>query len=141
MSFTVDASVVVRWLIPGEEYEDHAVKLRNDYVGGKVELNAPTLLMYEVPNVLWKAVEKNSIRIEDAVSILEMFVKIKPETIYFEHEDLRKALEIAVTNHMSFYDASYVAMAVKTKSVLITADQALHNIAKKYMKTIHLEEY
>jgi len=141
MSFTADACVVVQWLIPGEEYEGQAVKLRNDYAEGKVELNAPTLLVYEVLNGLWKAVERDHVKTEDAASILEMFAKIKPKSICLELEDEKRTLEIAVTNHISFYDASYIAAAIKTNSVLITADQSLHNVAKKYVRTTHLKDY
>lgn len=141
MMFTADASVIVRWLIPGEEYEEHAIKIRNDYAEGTVELDSPILLVYEVLNGLWKAVERSNVSVEDAVLILEMFVKIPPKSIILDPEDLRRALEIAITDHVSFYDASYIATAVKMKSTFITADQSLSEVAKKYVKTIHLKDY
>jgi len=141
MMFTADASVIVRWLIPGEEYEEHAIKIRNDYAEGTVELDSPILLVYEVLNGLWKAVERSNVSVEDAVLILEMFVKIQPKSIILDPEDLRRALEIAITDHVSFYDASYIATAVKMKSTFITADQSLSEVAKKYVKTIHLKDY
>jgi len=141
MSFTTDASVVVRWLIPGEEHEEEAIKLRNDYAEGAVELNAPTLLVYEVLNALWKAVERSNVRTEDALSIWKTFAKIEPESITLDPEDLTRALKIVVTNHISLYDASYIATAIRTKSTLITAEQGLCDIAKKYVKTIHLKDY
>jgi len=46
VSFTVDASVTTRWLISGEEYEAQAVKLRDDYAKGLIELYAPELLTF-----------------------------------------------------------------------------------------------
>jgi len=141
MAFTTDASVVVRWLIPGEEHENQAVRLRNDYAEGKIELNAPTLLRYETLNSLWKAVERNNVRVEDALSIWKTFLKIEPKSINLDPEDLTKALKIATTNHTTSYDASYIATAIKTESTLMTADQGLYDIAKKYVKTIHLKDY
>ncbi|MEM2110382.1 MAG: type II toxin-antitoxin system VapC family toxin [Candidatus Bathyarchaeia archaeon] len=141
MSFTADASVVIRWLIPGEENEEQALKLRNDYAKGSVELNAPTLLDYEVLNGLWKAVERNNVGAEDASSMLEAFEKIKPRNLILNLEDSKKALEIAIADHVSFYDASYITTAIKTNSTLITADQSLLNAAKKHVKTIHLKGY
>jgi len=139
--FTADASVVIRWLIPGEEHEEKALRLRNDYAEGAVELNAPTLLVYEVSNGLWKAIERNSVRAEDAFLILQTFLKIKPESVLPDPDDVKKAMGIAVASHISFYDASYIATAMKTKSTLVTADENLYNIANKYVKTIHVKDY
>lgn len=141
MIFTTDASAVVRWLIPGEEHEEQAIKLRNDYAEGIVELNAPALLVYEALNALWKAVERSNVSAEDALSIWKIFAKIEPKSIILDPEDLTRALKIAITSRISLYDASYIATAIKTKSTLITADQGLCDIAKKHVKTIHLKDY
>lgn len=47
----VDASVVAKWYLI-EEYSDNAIKLRNDYVRGLVQIIVPSLLEYEVLNAL-----------------------------------------------------------------------------------------
>ena len=141
MSFTVDASVSARWLIPGEEYEAQAVRLRDDYAEGRVELYAPSLLVFEVLNVLWRTVERGMMRAEDAVVMCEAFVKVAPRVVSLDFEDLKIALEVAMTKHVSFYDASYVATALKTKSTLITADENLFEVARGYLKTVHLKDH
>lgn len=141
MNFTVDASVTVRWLIPGEEYETQAVKLRNDYAEGIIELYAPRLLTFEVLNILWKTVEREMTKAEDAVLICEAFAKLTPKTLSLNLEDLKNALEVAMKNHITLYDASYIATASRTKSTLITADKDLHAVAKSYVKTMHLKDY
>jgi len=141
VSFTVDASVCARWLVPGEEYETQAVRLRDDYAEGRVELYAPSLLVFEVLNVLWKIVNGGMMRAEDAVVLCEAFVKVAPRVASLDLEDLKNALEAAMTKHVSFYDASYIATALKTKSTLVTADKNLFEVAKGYIKTIHLKDY
>lgn len=141
MSFTVDASVSARWLIPGEEYETQAVKLRDDYAEGRIELYTPSLLIFEVLNALWKTVERGMMKAEDAVVMCEAFVKVTPKLVSLDFEDLKNALEAAMMKHISFYDASYIATALKTKSTLITADKSLFEVARGYLKTIHLKDY
>jgi len=141
VSFTVDASVSARWLIPGEEYETQAVKLRDDYAEGRIELYAPSLLIFEVLNTLWKTVERGMMKAEDGVVMCEAFVKVAPKVVSLDFEDLKNALEAAMMKHISFYDASYIATALKTKSTLITADKNLCEVARVYLKTIHLKNY
>jgi len=141
VSFTVDASVCARWLVPGEEYETQAVRLRDDYAEGRVELYAPYLLTFEVLNVLWKTVKGGMMKAEDAVVLCEAFVKVSPKVINLDFEDLKNALEAAMMKHISFYDASYIGTALKTKSILITADKNLFEVAKGYLKTTHLKDY
>ena len=53
MKYTIDASIMARWFIPGEEYEEEALKIRNDYAQGKIQLYAPTPIKYEVLNSIW----------------------------------------------------------------------------------------
>ena len=47
----VDDSVAAKWYLI-EEYSDNAIKLRNDYVRGLVQIIVPSLLEYEVLNAL-----------------------------------------------------------------------------------------
>jgi len=141
VSFTADASVAIRWLISGEEYEAQALKLRNDYAKGLIELHAPELITFEVLNTLWKTVERKIMKAEDALMVCKGFGKLAPKTLSLDLEDLENALKVAMANHITFYDASYIATALKTESTLITADKDLYEVARSYVKTIHLENY
>jgi len=141
MKYTVDASVMARWFIPGEEYEEEALKIRNDYAQGKIQLYAPTLITYEVLNSIWKAVTRKLMKISQAKTYCQTISKIMPTTIKFESKDLEKVMEIAVKENITIYDAAYIITAIKTKSTLITADKKLLETSRKYIKTIHLKEY
>jgi len=141
IEFTVDASVCVRWLVPGEEHEANAVKLRDDYVDGRVELYAPRLLTFEVLNVLWKTAERKHVSTQDAISLCRMFAKMAPTAVDLGERDLEEALQIAIADHITLYDASYIATATKTKSTMITADNDLYSIAKKHSQVLSLKDY
>jgi len=141
MKYTVDAGVMARWFIPGEEYEEEALKIRNDYAQGKIQLYAPTLIIYEVLNSIWEAVTRKLMEIGQVKTYCQTIPKIMPTTIKFGSEDLERIMEIAVKEKITIYDAAYIIMAIKTKSTLITADKKLFETGRKYIKTIHLKEY
>ncbi len=47
----LDTSVVAKWFLE-EEGTDKALKIRDDYVHGKIDVEIPDLLIYELGNVL-----------------------------------------------------------------------------------------
>ncbi len=51
MEAVVDASVVVKWLVE-EEGSERALRLRDRYIDGKIEIIAPELITFEVLNAL-----------------------------------------------------------------------------------------
>ena len=65
--YVVDASVVVKWVLPGEPYEESALKLKMNHLSGITHLFAPSFLVQEVGNSLWKAVRQRRITQEDAL--------------------------------------------------------------------------
>lgn len=51
--YVADASVILKWFSQtGESELGKAIRLRDDYKDGTIELYAPELLVYEVANVL-----------------------------------------------------------------------------------------
>jgi len=50
-------------------------------------------------------------------------------------------LGIACSLDLTVYDASYLLLADKTRSNLITADQKLYDKAKKHFRITHVKEY
>lgn len=141
LTFTVDASVCARWLIPGEEQETEALKIRDDYAEGRIELYSPHLLSFEVLNTVWKAVERELASHENALILCRGFTKLAPKNVDFNVEDLEETMSIATESHITFHDASYITVALKTNSTLITADNELCKAAKSRVKVLALREY
>jgi len=121
----VDASVAFKWLIPDAAEEDvpAAKSLLVDHMEGRVKIAVPALLYYEVANILLfgrsrPAAGEAAEALSDLFSIPLAVVAPMPDTA-------DAALRLASDHGLSFYDASYVALAASLDCPLITADQRL----------------
>jgi len=124
----VDASVAAKWLLPaaGEGLLEQANRLAALHVRRELQLLAPDLIQAEIGNVLWKAVRRNRISQAEAENSLRQFTALSIQVVPTS-DLLIQALRIAVTFERSFYDSLYVALAMSTKTELITADERLVN--------------
>ena len=90
---------------------------------GRVEIAVPALLYYEVANILLfgrsrPPMDEAAEALSDLFSIPLALVAPTPDTA-------DAALRLASEHGLSYYDASYVALAEALDCVLITADQRL----------------
>lgn len=127
-SCVVDACVAAKWVLPvaGEGLLDQANRLMERHVRRDLQLLAPALIEAEIGSVLWKAVRCKRIRRADAENSLRRFTELGIQSIP-TYDLLDRALQIAVDCDRSFYDSLYVALALATKTELITADERLVN--------------
>jgi predicted nucleic acid-binding protein len=90
---------------------------------GRVEIAIPALLYYEVANILLFG--RSRPPLDDAAEALGDLYSI-PLTVTPPAQDVADAaLRLASEHGLSYYDASYVALAEALDCVLITADQRL----------------
>jgi len=124
----VDASVAAKWLLPaaGEGLLEQANRLAALHVRRELQLLVPDLIQAEIGNVLWEAVRRNRISQAEAENSLRQFTALSIQVVPTS-DLLIQALRIAVTFERSFYDSLYVALAMSTKTELITADERLVN--------------
>lgn len=124
MSLVVDASVVVKWVV-GESGSDRASALRDES-----DLIAPSQLVSEVGNALWKAVRRRDVAASDAIpalrSVLRAFDALVPNEQLHE-----RALALAIELDHPIYDCFYLALAERERAPLISADKRLIAAAKK----------
>lgn len=117
MTYVVDASVVIKWLVPEEGSEQAAAVMQ-------LPLVAPELLVVECVNVLWRKAVRGSIGVEDALERAQLLqaagVALEPMQP-LATETLALSLRL---NH-SAYDCAYLALAQRLDGVLLTADQKL----------------
>lgn len=121
----VDASVVGKWYLHDELGTEEAIQVLRLALTGDGRLIAPTLLLYEVPNLLLKAVRDQRL---DAVRLPEAIDDFVAQPIEYYSYDARSSqtiTRIATSQNLTFYDASYVALAEATGAVLVLADRKM----------------
>jgi predicted nucleic acid-binding protein len=123
-----DASVAAKWLLPGagEDLRDEANHLLERYVGRDLQLLAPDLMGAEIGNVLWKAARRNRISATNAEISLRRFIELSIPVVP-SADLLVRSLQISMICDRSFYDSLYVALALTTRTELVTADERLVN--------------
>ena len=119
--FIVDSSVVTKWFLI-EDGSEQAVEVRNRFATRRIALTVPTLLFYEVVNAL---------RFSGAFDEADLATAAKSLSKYqFEvwrpmGNLLEEAARLAVSKDITAYDASYVALAKRKRSRLLTEDGEL----------------
>lgn len=124
----VDASVAAKWCLPAqnEELVPQAEELLTSYRRSEIRFLVPDLFWAELANVLWKAVRRGRISTERAASALSLVGDLAIPSIP-SFELLPQALFLAMSHERTVYDSLYVALAVQSKSEMITADERLAN--------------
>lgn len=125
----VDASVAVKWFVP-EDGSEEAEQL----LDGKTRLYAPTIILGEVANALWKAVRRRDMSIEDSDETIGELPGYF--SLLFDTEQLLKeALAMACAFDHPVYDCLYVETARRFDMPLLTADARL---MRKFTGTPHI---
>ena len=121
----VDASVAFKWLIPDAAEEDvsAAKAILVDHMEGRVAITVPALLYYEVANILLFGRSKPPV--DEAAEALRDLYSIPLEVAVPAPDTADAALRLASDHGLSYYDASYVALAETLDCALITADLRL----------------
>jgi len=118
----VDASIVLKWLMPHEPMAKGALAIRQGHVEGRQPCACPELLLYEVANVL---ITKSRLPLEEAAAGLALVLRDELIRYPFEEGDPAFALRLARDYSLSAYDAVYVALAKQLGCELVTADRRL----------------
>ena len=121
--FVVDASVALKWFLPEADGEC-AARLRRE----GTDLDAPDLLHAEVANALWKRVRRGELKVSTAGRIAAALSRL-PIEVHPSRLLAGAALQIACATGLTVYDSLYVATALLTDGVLVTADRFLFETA------------
>jgi predicted nucleic acid-binding protein len=121
----VDASVVVKWFVV-EPHSNEARRVLEAYENGAVSFHAPDILPAEFASTIWKKQLFQNLAESDARDILAAFRRLQivfTPTVAL----LDDAYELAVTHRRSIYDALYLALSLREKCRLVTADERFVN--------------
>jgi predicted nucleic acid-binding protein len=134
-TLVVDASVVVKWFIP-EIHSDAARRL----LGLRREYYAPDLLFAETANTIWKKIRRGEIDMRSGQKLVTDMGRIAVDTIPCRllAED---AHALANLTGRSVYDSLYLALAVRLRTRLISADQKLVSAVEEYSELAEHVEF
>jgi predicted nucleic acid-binding protein len=118
----LDTSVVIKWFRQGEVLGEQALALRDAYLDGQIEVTIPSLLAYELANVLRYKADLTTEQVQVAVgSLFDMgLIWILPSSTV-----MGRTVEIARTYDTTVYDATFVALAESLGATFVTADERL----------------
>jgi predicted nucleic acid-binding protein len=120
--YVPDASIAVKWFVR-EENSTKARSLKGLFQEGAIDLDAPSLLSYEVASAL----RLHPVAKLTPAQFRTVMESLKDLQITREptHREWSTALTLSLENSISIYDAVYVAFAVEGDSKMVTADTTL----------------
>ena len=134
MTWVVDASVAVKWVVP-EILSEQSDRL----LGGGEQLIAPDLLLAEAANALWKKIRRRELSAAEANRALDV-ISASGIVLYAAQPLLARALVMAQRLEHPVYDCVYVALAERERATLVTADERLlARLARRRMKVRALD--
>jgi predicted nucleic acid-binding protein len=133
-TLVLDASVAIKWAMPlaGEPLTDESLRLLRRYVQSEVEFLVPDVFWAEIGNVLWKDTRQRRWH-QDEAKAVAADMKARDFATVSSVVLLPEALSIAFAYDRSLYDCLYVALAVQSRTDLITADDRLANALAAYL--------
>jgi predicted nucleic acid-binding protein len=114
--FVVDASLVVKWFVP----ELHSAAARK-WLDASHDYIAPDLVFPEAANALWKKVRRGELSPQDAQSLVNDISTIGIEAVSMRAL-VSDAHALAVATGITVYDATYLTLAVRLETQVITGD-------------------
>jgi predicted nucleic acid-binding protein len=128
ITLVLDASVATKWAMPAarEPLTHESLRLLDRYVSGEVAFVVPDVFWAELGNGLWKGTRQSRWR-QDEAEAVAADMKARDFKTVSSLALLDEALRIAFAHDRAVYDCLYVALAVQSKTDLITADERLAN--------------
>lgn len=114
-----DASVILMWVLKmDEDHVEKALALLSSWVAGETAIVLPSLWVYEVGNIVGR---KNA---EKAGEIMALLLDYRFPEARTDAGHLLTSLDLMRRHAVTFYDASYHAVALKAGGTFVTADDA-----------------
>jgi predicted nucleic acid-binding protein len=91
---------------------------------------------YEVGNAAWRLCKsEGKLTSEEASSLLETATDLFEQLRRVPYQELnaKRILEIAISDKLTFYDASYIVAAEMNRMTLVTDDAELREIGRKHV--------
>jgi predicted nucleic acid-binding protein len=118
----LDTSVVIKWFRQGEVLAGQALSLRDAYLDGRIGVSVPSLLAYELANVLRY---KNDLTTEQVQEAVQSLFDTGLEWVLPSSAVMRRVVEMACVYETTVYDTAFAALAESLSATFVTADERL----------------
>lgn len=129
MNLVMDASVLIKFYVP-EILSDRAERLLAKAKRKEVDLLAPDLIYPEAGNILWKKHRLKELTPSEVEEITDAILSL-PLKIDASKSLLPLAVDLAIANWITVYDALYLSLANVYETTMITADRKLVEVLAK----------
>jgi predicted nucleic acid-binding protein len=136
VTLIVDASVAVKWVLiePGS---NQALALLQSFAADEVDLIAPRLIQEEVASALTKRFRRRQITRAQAENAFAEFLNHRP-ALLDTSGDVRRALTLSLEHQISLWDSVYLALAIRTRADLVTADERFYRAVSRHYPFVRL---
>lgn len=114
--FVVDASVVVKWFVP----EVHSEAARR-WLDASHDYIAPDLVFPEAGSAIWKKIRRGELSEDEGQRLVADISAVGVEAVSMRAL-LSDAHALAVATGVTVYDATYLTLAVRLETQVITGD-------------------
>jgi predicted nucleic acid-binding protein len=129
MHYILDSSVIVKWFNhKDEDNVNRALKLMDLFGADIIGITIPDLAIYEIANAL--RYNKN-FDPEEVKKIISTLMELQLNIINVEEDLINSALDIAVEDDISIYDAIFISISEDLMMPLVTANPRHHMRSSK----------
>ena len=107
----------------------------------EAKMCAPSFMVQEVTNALWKAIKLRRITQEEAKEALKNSGDLQINFYEVNWAEASDELSIASKMDLAVYDAAYLFLSEKMNAKLITSDDKMYQKAKGHFRVLHLKDY
>ena len=137
-TLVLDSSVIVKWLNSVDEKDiDKADKILSDALKGQSVLIAPELAKYEIGNVL---LLKKKLPIAEAQFSIQALYNYPIQFVPESEELAKQTYKVALKGGITYYDASFIALAQQENATLIT-ENVKHQGKSQGVRVTSLRDY
>lgn len=134
MLVIIDSSVVAKWFF-GENLSTQAIAVRQNWIGSKLDLLAPDLILTEISNIIWKKQRLGLISNLEARDTLIDLLALALPTVSSQSL-LLTAYDLAEKCDRTVSDSLYLALSIQMQAELITADLRLYNAVSSKLSLV-----
>ncbi|MHA2405034.1 MAG: type II toxin-antitoxin system VapC family toxin [Candidatus Kariarchaeaceae archaeon] len=117
--YVLDASVIIKWYV-NEVHSADALRIRDSFVQGIINLNVPDLAFYEVLSGLRYS---HLFSTDELISISSSLIEYGITIHQWDTENGKLAIQYALASDTTIYDSIYLAVAEELECTFITSDQ------------------